>query len=335
MIWLTWRQFRTQAVVAAAFLAALAALFVVAGARVSHLYDTSGIVGCHTGCSDVAQGFLDDAGRGMLGPMFFLTTGILYGVPGIVGVFWGAPLIARELETGSYRLVWNQSVTRGRWVAVKLLGVGAASVATAGLLSLLATWWTGPIDRVSLHRITPDVYGARGIVPVGYAAFAFALGVTLGLVVRRTLPAMAITLLVVAALQTAMPLALRPLLAPPVQTSVPLNVDSIHGLRMSDNGTVMRVEARANLPGAWILSEAVVRGDGTPFTGPADTAVCGRDSSPEACLSWIASLNLRQSITYEPAGRFWRLQWRETGLLLAVSAMLAGLCAWWVRRRLT
>jgi len=39
--------------------------------------------------------------------------------PALLGIFWGAPLIARELETGTCRLAWNQSVTRTRWLTVK------------------------------------------------------------------------------------------------------------------------------------------------------------------------------------------------------------------------
>jgi hypothetical protein len=58
--------------------------------------------------------------------------------------------VARELETGTYRLAWTQSVTRTRWLAVKLGVVGLTSVAVAGLLSLMVTWWSSPIDRANL-----------------------------------------------------------------------------------------------------------------------------------------------------------------------------------------
>ena len=111
-----------------------------------------------------------------------------------IGVFWGAPLIAREFETGTYRLAWTQSVTRTRWLAVKLGVVGLASIAVAGLLSLMVTWWSSPIDRVNADRFRLGIFAERDIVPIGYAAFAFALGVTAGLLIRRTLPAMAATL---------------------------------------------------------------------------------------------------------------------------------------------
>ena len=63
----------------------------------------------------------------------------------VVGVFWGAPMIARELEAGTSRLVWTQSVTRTRWLATKL-GVAGVGAAVVGLVGLVLTWWCAPID---------------------------------------------------------------------------------------------------------------------------------------------------------------------------------------------
>jgi len=107
-------------------------------------------------------------------------------------------------------LAWNQSVTRTRWLAVKLGLVGVASMATAGLFSLMVTWWAAPIDKVVMNRITPELFPARGIAPIGYAAFAFALGVAAGVLVRRTVPAMAVTLAIFALIQVVMPVWVRP-----------------------------------------------------------------------------------------------------------------------------
>jgi hypothetical protein len=33
-------------------------------------------------------------------------------VPGLTGLFWGAPVIAPELAEGTWRLAWTQSITR-------------------------------------------------------------------------------------------------------------------------------------------------------------------------------------------------------------------------------
>jgi hypothetical protein len=94
------------------------------------------------------------------------------------------------------------------------------------VLSLLLTWWSGPIDdsieggRQQVEgvfrpsRVTPWIFDARGIAPIGYTAFAFALGVTSGILLRRTVPAMAITLALFVAVQVAMPALVRGRVAP-------------------------------------------------------------------------------------------------------------------------
>src|SRR6266536_1271467 len=191
MTWLTWRQFRFPA------LSVFAGLIVI------------GVVLAITGP--------DLVGRTNFSDQDFLFSGTiltLYLLPAVLGVFWGVPMITRELESGTHSLVWNQTVTRKRWLTTKLgFGLLAAMVA-AGLLSLAVTWWASPIDALAsaqadrgmLARIAPVVFGARGLVPVGYAAFALVLGVTVGMLLRRTVAAMAVTLAALTAVLLLVPL---------------------------------------------------------------------------------------------------------------------------------
>jgi hypothetical protein len=169
--------------------------------------------------------------RSPYGVLFLLSTGIILLAPAVIGLFWGAPLIARELETGTAALAWNQSVTPTRWLAVKLAAGALAAMVLAEALSLMQTWWAAPISQavadgsgsgVAQSRFSQLNFATHGITPLGYAAFAFALGVTAGALIRRTIPAMAVTLAVFAALQVAMPLWVRPNLAPPRHTVVPI-----------------------------------------------------------------------------------------------------------------
>jgi hypothetical protein len=114
--------------------------------------------------------------------------------PALVGMFWGAPLAAREFEAGTFRLLWTQSTSRMRWLAAKL-GIGCLVTAvTVGLLSLMTTWWFSPIDAFKNSSLTPSTFDRRDLVPVAYALFAFVFGATAGLLIRRTLPAMVVTL---------------------------------------------------------------------------------------------------------------------------------------------
>ncbi len=148
MIWLTWRQFRAQAIAAAAALAVLAVIFGVTGPHLAHLYDISGLATCRTNCAALTNTFVTSMKADAVYPVLYIAgLGILYLTPALIGLFWGAPLVTRELEAGTFRLAWNQSVTRTRWMAVKLALIGLAAMVTTGLLSLLITWWAGPIDR--------------------------------------------------------------------------------------------------------------------------------------------------------------------------------------------
>lgn len=334
MMWFTWRQFRTQTWVTLGGLAVVAVALFLTGRNIAQLYADSGIATCTRTCDRWIDLFLDQAKSGMNGVVYNLGTGLLYVVPALIGVFWGAPLIARELENGTHRLVWNQSITRTRWLVTKLAVLGTASVITASLLSIAMSWWATDLDRAAQHRITPVVFAARGIVPIGYAVFAFALGVTLGMLLRRTVPAMAATLAGYTAVAVAMPVWLRAYLAPIRHTTVPLQTETISGLSMTDNGR-MRVFGGDGLSGGWMLSNRTITPSGNEFVGPADPQFCGRDSAPKACFDWIGSLGLREDIAYHPGNQFWTLQFVETGVLVGVALLLTAFCIWWTRKRLT
>lgn len=220
MIWLTWRQYRVQTLAALAVLAAIAIFLVVTGLQMREVYDST-VAGCGSDCEPAKNALVVEYQT-----LTYYVTSLLLATPGIIGIFWGAPLIARELETGTHRLIWNQSISRGRWLLVKLGAVGLIAVAVTGVLSLLVTWWAGPIDRVNLDRFTALMFSGRGVVPLGYAAFAFTLGASAGLLIRRTVPAMAATLAAFLAVQIFVPFAIRPHFVAPEHTDVALSSSS-------------------------------------------------------------------------------------------------------------
>jgi hypothetical protein len=350
MIWLTWRQFRAGAAMMFAALAALAAIAGLTGPGLADDFST-GIAGCVTqsrGCSDFLQRFYHDNQE-----PFLAGTAVMLVLPALIGLFWGAPLVTRELETGTHRLVWNQSVTRTRWLAIKLALVGLAAMAAGGLGSLAVTWWSGPLDKSAASsgfpRMGPLLFAARGIVPIGYAAFAFALGVTVGTLVRRTLPAMTITLAVFVAVQIAMPLLVRPHLLAPARSTIAISSSNVDDLNRPREGGALRLTVKAQVAddtGAWVLSSHVVDASGRTSRGdiPVSTSTgpCGAPPSPRnpgerisACFAEITRLGYRQRLTYQPSGRFWTFQWYETGIYTALSLALAGLGFSRIRRGLS
>jgi hypothetical protein len=345
VLWLTWRQLRGGAAAAAASLALLAAILALTGPGLaddlSALRAECGADGFS--CMVLGQQFFHDHRSS------FLAVGVLVlSLPAVAGLFWGAPLITRELEAGTHLLAWNQSVTRTRWLAVKLGVVGVVAMAVAGLGTLAVTWWASPIDTTAaadFPRIAPLLFPARGIVPVGYAAFAFTLGVAVGMLARRTLPAMAITLAAFVAVQIVMPVLVRPHVVTPVRSTIEISDANSAGFRVERVGPD-RVRFTGGDSGAWILSSRTVDAAGNPVDAidvsrfsqrcdprPGDPEPVGGERDPRECFfAEAAELGYRQEVTYQPASRFWPIQWIETGLYVALALGLAAFSLWHIRR---
>src|SRR3984957_1662330 len=272
MIWLTCRQFRVQALVA---VVALVAVAVVLG------------ITNNPSAAVTASGFFSHDHL-----LKFLSTALV-GVPAIVGAFWGAPLVAREFETGTWRMAWTQSITRTHWLSVKMAMIGLASVAATGLLTVMLTAWSSP--STNLGRFGTAMFAERGVAPLGYAAFAFAAGVTAGVLIRRTLPAMATTLVAFLAARIIVQNWLRPHLATPLKLAQPLSLQ---------NGAPAQAK-----PGDWVLSDNFVNPAGHVVNnvtckgppGPRGVQIAPHDNpAARACLA-----GYHQVLTYQPASRYW------------------------------
>jgi CheY-like chemotaxis protein len=270
--------------------------------------------------------------------LYFAGAAVIYLAPLIIGIFWGAPMVAREIETGTFRLTWNQSITRTRWLMVKLAIAGLAAMTFAGLASLMVTWWASPIDAAGgfpvgisqLSRFQPEIFGARGIVPIGAAALAFTLGVTAGTLIRRMLPAMAVTLGLFAAALVAMPLWVSPHLITPAQYTHPITANLVT-MQMTGDGQIN--DPVTTMPGAWILSDQVITKTGQVFVLPSIPAC--QTGTQQQCDAWLASQPLRQHVSYQPASRYWLFQWFETAIWLAISLALTAACRWRIKTLLS
>ena len=340
MIWLSWRQTRLQIGVALAAACAIAAVTALTGPRLARL--------AHTGVNLFDQLTSSDL------TLFFAGIAVVALVPAIIGAFLGAPVVAREMETGTYRLIWTQSVPRSSWLAARIGVTSLAAAGVMGAITLAITWWSGPLDgAVSGTRgalpthLTPVTFAMRGVVPIGYAVFAVSLGIALGAMLRRTLPAMAITLALYAAVQIAMPLWVRPILITPVTTTIAFSRSTLAGISLDSlqDTTVTVHTADRN---DWILRNETVDAEGhvtglpgwfkscLPPVQPVAAGSGGPDVvSLDACLGRLTDSGYRQRVVYQPADRFWPLQWVETAIYLAASAVLVCFTFWWVRRRIT
>jgi hypothetical protein len=361
VIWLTWRQFRAQAITAVAALAAFAILLALSASHIASMYNSNGLTTCHGGtCVGLANNFLQElSSSGRSFPfmpdgsnpyviIYFLSILVILIAPAITGIFWGAPLIARELESGTFRLTWNQSVTRTRWLTVKLALTGVAAMAATEGFSLLQAWWAAPIGKavglggnVSIFtegRFGSFVFPTHGITPLGYAAFAFALGVTTGVLIRRPIPAMAVTLAIFAAVQVITPLWIRPNLLPSTQTTVTMQAAQANAFPGPNSTMAVTATAVPGQSGAWIISSGPVNAAGRPAgTIPAacQSVVPDFKGGSSAFNNCLASQGIRVTESYQPASHYWALQSAETGMYLVLALALAWCCYWRLNRRLS
>jgi hypothetical protein len=332
MTWLTWRQIRGSAVATYSVLLLIAVFLAVTGPQLAHLSVTAG--------SD----FLSRVQADRTDTTLYITGLVaVLATPPLIGAFWGAPLIARELDDGTHRLVWNQTISRTRWLAAKLIVCGALAMAATGLLSLAVTWWSGPIDTatdaatstttpIGLYypRLAVEVFPARGLVPVGYAAFAFMLGVTLGLLLRRLLPAMALTVAGYIAAQVVTALWIRRAVLAPAHLTMRITGTDL----MNFNGGITLDVPR---PGAWVTGQQLADNAGHPAVLPSWATTCfgsapGQENA--ACFAKLHSL-YQVVVSYQPAGRFWALQYWELGGYLVLALALAAACTYWIRKRVS
>jgi hypothetical protein len=334
MIWLTWRQHRQQALAGAIGLGLVAAFFLVTHPGIAGTFTSTGLASCLAtpgrDCGQLAEQF-DQRYHGVqfLVPLFLV-------VPMFVGLFWGAPLVARELEQGTHRLVWTQSVTRRRWFSTKLALIACAIVAGGAAFAELVTWWSGIFVRLHDSRFSPGIFDIRGIVPVAYGLFALALGVLVGSLVRRTLPAMAATLGGFIAVRVLVTLFARPhYLA--AKTASTLVLTRSGGIKVGND----------RFAGAWIIKQVTVdrlghvlfSGGGLAFAPlnsrcPGVFPVPPTLPSPAQLAACLDRLGVHTLTTYQPATSFWAFQGIEFAIYALLALVMLGAAAWVVRRRL-
>lgn len=300
MTWLAWRQFRSQALLAG--IATVAVLVALAASR-----------------NHITEVYSSDGTSELTGVYVWLRLlgTVLIGVPAAIGAFWGAPLISAEIERHTDRLVWTQSVTRRRWLATKLAVIAVVCVVTVGLFSAAFTRWASPIDGVG-NRVGTANFGQRGIVPISYALFALALGTLLGLVIRRTLPAIAATVAVFIAVRMAFQQLVRPHLLAPVEISTPT----------FDQGSL----------GGWILSTRTVDSAGRTIEGfenqiaPTCNITRQTPDYESAIAACAHRLGIHDITSLHPASHFWSLQYYEFGIFVAIAAALT-IATFYILRR--
>jgi hypothetical protein len=354
MIRMAWRQFRVPFAIATGGLTVVAIVLGITGPGLAHLYATT-VANCraHSDCQS-AINTLNSHDHALQ----VIVQALPLVVPVLIGMFWGAPLAARELESGTFRLAWTQGRTRWQWLVGKVVVVGLSSVVAMGLLSVMTTWWWSPINKANPNRFSPGLFGIFGVAPVGYTALALAVGLLAGVVLRRTVPAMATTLVVFIAARVVVTFWVRPHFASPVSLTLPLNTANGMGINKDPMSGISVVADPPDLPNAWVNSAQLVNHAGQHPSGHVLDQICPQlvaavnSNQPPAsgasragpapgdvqsafsnCLSKVGA-SFHQVVLYQPASRYWPFQIAETGLFILAAIGAVALSYWWIRHRL-
>ena len=313
MMWTAWRQHRSTALYTLIGLGVLVAALVVSGLQIHGDYNALDADGCLAGgkAADLPEGCRDG-----LASFSMNYSGLGFGVlllsvaPLLLGLFWGAPLIARELEHGTHRLAWTQGISRRRWAVTSFGMVVALSAAAATVYSLVVMWWSDPLYSAGVvPRFEPIFFGEAGIVPIAYTLFAVAAAIYAGGLVRKTIAAMGITLAGFVVVRVVMAGLVRPrFMATEVYNH---RIDEPQGKFPEEDG--------------WLVSSNVRNPDGEIV---AANSIIGCDGSAD-CGFEPGTYN---SMEFHPAERFWPFQFIESGIFVALAAVLLYLAYRRVRR---
>lgn len=322
---LVFRQYRAQAVATLGLLAALAALLVVTGLQMAGQWH-SALVTCAATrtCGNLSSTLF--LGSHAVGFLVIMTLG----VPLVLGILCGAPLVAHEFETGTNQFAWTQAITRRRWLAVKAGWLLLAAAAVGGIVSALVTWWSGPNNALQGNAFETGRFDIMGVVPVAYALFAMALGIAAGAMLRRTVPAIGLTVAGYIAVRILVTQWLRPHFLTAVT----------HAYGLMQNW--------APTGAAWQFAQGILTPDGRElmpsdgtdighnvqvFMVPASCHQLLNQANPGPVLSCMQSAGFRQFVSYQPGSRYWAFQGIEAGIFVALAVALLAVAYAVIARR--
>ena len=317
MTWLTWRQHRSDAAIAIGVLGVVAALLTAKALSESAAYQHL-ILPCYSashqlynlhGCQGVTADFANS--YGLVGLFAYLNF-----LPALLGMFVGAPLVAREIERGTHSFAWSQGISRLRWFGVKIGWLTLGALVASAAFALFVTWWRQPVDLI-LGHLTPDAFDFEGPVLGAYVLFALGLGALAGVLIRHTLPAMAATL--AGFLAVRLPIeAVRSQILPAVTHSA---------------GVLTNYQTPA---GAWVLDSGYQDATGRHLTQGQVNALFDQAqasvTSKQGVFEYLAAHHVSNYWVFLPADRFWPLQLIETAFFLALAVIAFGLALLLLRR---
>jgi len=326
LAWVTQRQRRGAIIGTSIFLGLFAVYLVIMAVIQNNAY--AAVAACHPAsaakCQQLANSFYRTYWGGGAGSVLQsggaqTVSSLLFAVPVILGAFAGAPSLARELENGTFRFAWTQGAGRTRWTISTLVVPALLLTAAAGAFTAIFYWYFRPfIEDQQVSVMLPLGFALLGVAFAAWTLLAYSVAAFLGALFRRTIPAMAVTLVVYIVLAMETAIAIRPHYATPAT-----------------------VQGWNNAGGAgWVISSWVKAPDGAVLSQSALNNLTNQvpasvqnSNSPDAFTNWLTQHGYTMWQSVQPDSRFWQFQLTEGAWLLGVSILLIAATVWLVRRR--
>lgn len=320
MTWLTWRLHRTEAAIGIALFAALTVIMLLGIRSVDSAYDAVSNGGCFGGsggtlCEEQLTRYFDRLSN------WNQLTAFLHGVPIVLAALLAIPTL-QELERGSHRLAWTQSISRRRWTLTRLGFAVGVAVIVAAAWAVIARDWQSTIFRGEVDTFGRDAFELSPTVQFGYALFAVALGLAAGVVVRRVIPTLAVLAVGFVAARVFTTFVLRERYRNPVEETVPA---------AEDTGQFTSFDDR------WILDETWLTAAGDRISFERVNRLCTPAANEQDYESFYRQCQTDNGLQYfrsfQPADRFAQFQVIETALYLGLAVGLFAFAYWWLTRR--
>jgi len=337
--WFVWRQHRKHFIIFGILLALFAALLIPTGSNFWHQYQHA-LATCAQNpntpsCSDLTSSLFTSSADGFIRIASVLGT---LGLPILVGLFIGSPLIAKEYEEGTNKLVWTQSVSRRKWLSVKLAWALGFALLYGIALAFLITWWSRTLNAMTHYRFTQGHFETQGLMPVAYSVFFTAIGFMTGAWFRKTLVSFAVTFGVFVVCMASFANWIRP------HYMTPVTITSQVGPGVID---------REIPDGAWVLKRGDLvskNGKEVEFDIPNFPAECQKytldirvpngghvakvkASGVDPVIECLNRYGFHQVAKYQPSYRYWGFQEIESGIYLGMTVLAVGATYWLVLRR--
>jgi ABC-type transport system involved in multi-copper enzyme maturation permease subunit len=348
MNWVIWQQHKKQFLLFGMMLAAFGVLAVPTGLHFWHTYQQA-LSTCDTtnSCSALGDQLFES---GFDSRMLMFMKAAMVAVPFLLGLFWGAPLIAREYSENTNLLMWTRSISRRKWLTSKLVWTLGATALLTGAFAAIATWWWRTGNTLYLDRFHPLNFAVQGIVPVASALFAVSLGIAFGAWCKRTLLAIGLTLATLIVVQVIIPTMVRPHYMSPKLYTTPMILSRDHdpstpptpphaGAAWITDGVLANKQHEllswSNPPQQCVVAQAQVEAEREKVQNQPPKEGMGYigRGGHIVSLSCLVQQGYTWHVSYQPANRYWQFQAVETGLYLGLAAVSLTATYWLVLKR--